>query len=76
MLKAIHAQEDRPAAQKKGQEVVAKLEALKLGKAAALVAAGVAETLSYMAFPREHWPQIARSKPGPSLPRASRAISL
>jgi transposase-like protein len=58
MLKAIHAQEDRPAAERKGQEVVAKLEALKLGKAAGIVAAGVAETLSYMAFPREHWTRI------------------
>jgi putative transposase len=58
MLKAIHAQEDRPAAERKGQEVVAKLEALKLSKAAGIVAAGVAETLSYMAFPREHWTRI------------------
>jgi len=38
MLKAIHAQEDRPAAERKGQEVVAKLEAMKLSKAAAIVA--------------------------------------
>jgi putative transposase len=58
MLKAIHAQEDRPAAERKGQEVVAKLEAMKLNKAAAIVATGVAETLSYMAFPREHWTRI------------------
>ena len=58
MLKAIHAQEDRPAAERKAQEIVAKLEALKLSKAAAIVGAGVAETLSYMAFPREHWTRI------------------
>jgi transposase-like protein len=58
MLKAIHAQEDRPAAERKGQDVVAKLEAMKLSKAAGIVAAGVAETLSYMAFPREHWMRI------------------
>jgi len=58
MLKAIHAQEDRPAAERKGQDVVAKLEAMKLSKAAGIVAAGVAETLSYMAFPREHWTRI------------------
>jgi putative transposase len=58
MLKAIHAQEDRPAAVKKAQEVVAKLEGLRLFKAAQMVAAGVAETLSYMAFPREHWTRI------------------
>jgi putative transposase len=58
MLKAIHAQEDRPAAEKKAQEVVAKLEGLRLFKAAQMVAAGVAETLSYMALPREHWTRI------------------
>ena len=58
MLKAIHAQEDRPAAERKATEVVAKLEGLRLSKAAATVAAGVAETLSYMAFPREHWTRI------------------
>ena len=32
-----------------------RLESLRLGKAAAIVREGVAETLSYMAFPREHW---------------------
>jgi len=55
MLKAIHAQEDRQAALEKAQAVVEKLETLKLSKAAGIVRAGVAETLSYMAFPREHW---------------------
>jgi putative transposase len=55
MLKAIHAQEDRQAALEKAQAVVEKLETLKLAKAAGIVRAGVAETLSYMAFPREHW---------------------
>lgn len=58
MLKAIHAQEDRAAADKKAQEVVAKLEGMRLAKAAGIVASGVAETLSYMAFPREHWTRI------------------
>jgi transposase-like protein len=58
MLKAIHAQEDRAAAERKAQEVVAKLEGMRLSKAAGIVAAGVAETLSYMAFPREHWTRI------------------
>jgi len=58
MLKAIHAQEDRPAAREKGEVVASKLEAMKLGQAAAIVRAGVDETLSYMAFPREHWTRI------------------
>jgi putative transposase len=58
MLKAIHAQEDRAAALKKAEDVVEKLAALRLGKAAELVRESVAETLSYMSFPREHWRQI------------------
>jgi transposase-like protein len=58
MLKAIHAQEDRPAAEKKAEEVVSKLQGMRLGQAAQIVATGVAETLSYMAFPREHWTRI------------------
>jgi hypothetical protein len=31
----------------------------KLAKAAGIVASGVTETLSYMAFPREHWSAIS-----------------
>ncbi|MBA3483303.1 MAG: transposase, partial [Pirellulales bacterium] len=54
MLKAIHAQEDRPAAQTKAADVVAKLRAMKLSQAAGIVEEGVSETLSYMAYPREH----------------------
>jgi transposase-like protein len=58
MLKAIHAQEDRQAARDKAQAVVEKLEAMRLGQAATIVRTGVDETLSYMAFPREHWTRI------------------
>jgi putative transposase len=58
MLKAIHAQEDRAAALKKAEEVEAKLRSLRLGKAAEIVGQGAAETLAYMAFPREHWTRI------------------
>ena len=58
MLKAIHGQEDRPAAREKAEAVAVKLEAMKLGQAASIVRAGVDETLSYMAFPREHWTRI------------------
>jgi putative transposase len=58
MLKAIHGQEDRPAAREKAEAVAKKLEAMKLGQAAACVRSGVDETLSYMAFPREHWTRI------------------
>ena len=35
-----------------------KLDAMRLGQAAAIVRQGVEETLSYMAFPREHWTRI------------------
>ena len=58
MLKAIHAQEDREAAEKKAADVVEKLRAKKLTKAAKVVEEGVCETLSYMAYPREHWTRI------------------
>jgi transposase-like protein len=63
MLKAIHAQEDREAALKKGADVVAKLKELKLAKAASIVEEGVGETLAYMAYPREHWTRIRTNNP-------------
>jgi putative transposase len=63
MLKAIHAQEDRASAETKAQAVVEKLEAMRLGKAAALVRGGIGETLSYMAFPREHWRSLQTNNP-------------
>lgn len=63
MLKAIHAQEDRQAARRKAEDVVAKLEGMKLGKAAQIVRAGVEETLCYMVFPTEHWRQIRTNNP-------------
>jgi putative transposase len=63
MLKAIHAQEDRRAAEGKAQEVVTKLTELKLGKAATLVASSVADTLTYYAFPSTHWRHIRTNNP-------------
>ncbi len=58
MLKAIHAQESREAALSKAAAVVEKLESMKLGKASEVVREGIAETLSYYYFPREHWLRI------------------
>lgn len=58
MLKAIHAQENRIEASNKAKAVVIKLEKMKLHKAAEKVRDGVEETLSYTAFPREHWRRI------------------
>jgi len=63
MLKAIHAQEDRPAAEQKAQFVVEKLRSMKLRKAAEMVADGVSETMSYYAFPRVHWRQLRTNNP-------------
>lgn len=63
MLKAIHAQEDRPAAERKAAEVAAKLDAMRLVKAASIVREGVAATLSYAAFPREHWRCLRTNNP-------------
>ena len=36
---------------------------MKLAKAAKIVREGVDETLSYMAFPREHWTRIRTNNP-------------
>ena len=63
MLKTIHAQEDLEAARKKAEDVVAKLEGMRLGKAARIVREGAEETFSYMAFPTEHWRQIRTNNP-------------
>jgi putative transposase len=63
MLKAIHAQEDKEAALAKAQAVAEKLEGMRLSKAAALVREGIGETLSYMAFPREHWRSLRTNNP-------------
>lgn len=58
MLKAIHAQEDKAAAQEKAKAVVAKLREMKLKEAAKKVEDSVVETLTYMSFPHEHWLKI------------------
>jgi transposase-like protein len=63
MLKAVHAQEDLAAAQRKAAEVVARLHSMRLGKAAELVETAVPETLAYYAFPEEHWRRIRTNDP-------------
>jgi putative transposase len=63
MLKAIHAQEDQASAQAKAALVVEKLQGMRLGQAAEVVRAGIVETLSYMAFPREHWRSLRTNNP-------------
>jgi putative transposase len=54
MLKAIHAAEDLKAAQRKAQEVVEKLEAMRLPNAAKTLREGIEQTLTYYLLPREH----------------------
>jgi transposase-like protein len=71
MLKAIHAQEDRDAAREKARLVIEKLRAMKLRDAAELIEAGVEETLSYYAFPSEHWRCLRTNNP---LERLNREI--
>jgi transposase-like protein len=63
MLKAIHAQEGAAEAAAKAKQVVTKLKKMKLRKAAELIEAGVAETLSYYKFPEPHWRRIRTNNP-------------
>ena len=63
MLKAIHAQESREAADKKAQAIVEDLRATKMGKAADLVEQAVYETLTYYGFPDIHWRKIRTNNP-------------
>ena len=63
MLKAIHAQEDIEAAKSKVADVVSKLKAMKLPKAAQMVEEGIEETLHYMNLPREHWRSLRTNNP-------------
>ena len=59
MLKAIHAGEDLAAAREKANRVIEKLRGLRLE----LVETAVEETLTYYAFPEEHWRRIRTNNP-------------
>ena len=71
MLKAIHAQEDKSVAIEKAKAVEAKLRKMKLSKAADIVHNGIAETLTHMDFPTEHWMRIRTNN---TLERLNREI--
>ena len=58
MLKAIHGQESREAAKKKGTEIAKKLREMKLSNAEKKLEDGLDETLTYTFFPQEHWTRI------------------
>jgi len=63
MLKAIHAQEDRQAAEEKITAVTKKLKGMKLSNAARIVEEGAKETLSYYDFPSQHWRSVRTNNP-------------
>jgi transposase-like protein len=63
MLKAIHAQENREAAQEKAATVAEELRQQKLRKAAELIETHIDETLSYYSFPDSHWLKIRTNNP-------------
>jgi transposase-like protein len=63
MLKAIHAQEDAQTAKQKAHQVVEKLRAMKLAKAAEIVENGIEDTLSYYDLPPEHWRCLRTNNP-------------
>ena len=70
MLKAIHASEDLAAAREKANRVIEKLRGLRLSRAAELVETAVEETLTYYAFPEEHWRRIRTNNPSASSARS------
>jgi transposase-like protein len=63
MLKAIHAQEDREAAEEKIIAVTKKLKKMRLETAATIVEQGANETLSYYDFPSQHWRSLRTNNP-------------
>jgi len=63
MLKAIHAQESRAAAQAKAQDVIEKLTSMKLKAAAELVEQSIDETLAYYGYPPQHWLRLKTNNP-------------
>jgi len=63
MLKAIHAQENRKAAETKAADVVANLKAMKLRAASELVEGGIQETLTFFSYPPQHWIKLKTNNP-------------
>ncbi|QIB65728.1 IS256 family transposase [Kineobactrum salinum] len=63
MLKAIHAQESREAAQDKAMKVVEELRTMRLQKAADLVERCIDETFAFYSYPQTHWLKIRTNNP-------------
>ncbi len=72
MLKAIHAQESREAAEAKAKDVVDKLRKMKLKAAAELVNNAIGDTLTFYAFPSQHWIKLKTNNPMERLLREAR----
>jgi len=62
MLKAIHAQENKAAAQEKAAAVAAKLIDMKLKEATMKVEDSINETLKNMEFPYAHWSEPSQQQ--------------
>ncbi len=58
MLKAIHASEDKAAARQKAEQIIEKLESLRLKDATKKVRESINETLTYYDFPRSRHNRI------------------
>lgn len=71
MLKAIHGQESKSAAIEKSNAITERLTEMKLTKASKKVEESIAETLTYMEFPTEHWIRIRTNN---TLERVNREI--
>ena len=63
MLKAIHVQKCRDAAQRKAQDVIERLKTMNLRTAEALVDSAVNETFTFYAYPPQHWLKIKTNNP-------------
>ena len=63
MLKAIHAQETRDAAQEKARTVIAELLRQRMKRAAELVDDHVGDTFTCYAFPDRHWIKLKTNNP-------------
>lgn len=63
ILKTIHAQESRDAAEKKAKAIIDESPAGKMNKAADLVEQAVPETLTYYDFLDIHWQKIRTDNP-------------
>jgi transposase-like protein len=71
MLKPIQAQESNEAAKEKAEKVIARLVDMRLRSAAQTLKEGIDESLTYMAFPRNHWTRILTNN---ALERMNREI--